>query len=202
MSQLPEQPPSHQKPYPRQPEIPAARARRATASYQKASTGKRFVWAAFGLIGAVALVLGTFIRFNAASNDGATAAPGASVSVEGATTATATETISAPGPTTTMTETARVNDRRPSTTTEGRKTTADASKSEIGDGTYTVGSDIKPGTYKSSGDGRFTCYADTLSRAGSVLEHEMSQGTPIVIRISSSAYMFKSEGCGTWRKIK
>jgi hypothetical protein len=69
-----------------------------------------------------------------------------------------------------------------------------------GDGTFAVGLDIQPGTYKSSD----ACYWVRLSAfdggASGIIANEMSTG-PTVVTIAPSDKGFKSQRCGTWTKI-
>jgi len=96
-----------------------------------------------------------------------------------------------PAPTKTVTVTAAPH-------TEGDDSAQTTSK--ISDGTYVVGSEIKIGNYRSSGGGEF-CYADTETESGKILDQQVFQGSPLVIRITSQAYTFESYRCGTWKKV-
>ncbi len=86
-----------------------------------------------------------------------------------------------------------------------RKTEADepssGSASEIGDGSYLVGSEIQPGTWKSSGVEGGLCYADTQNKGGDILQQEVAAEGSAIIRITEKAYTFKSSGCGSWKKV-
>jgi len=70
------------------------------------------------------------------------------------------------------------------------------------DGTYTVGTDVKPGTYKSSSTSGM-CYWARLSStdgsSGSILANDVSEGQSVVT-IQSSDKAFKTSSCGTWKK--
>src|SRR5664280_1652948 len=70
-----------------------------------------------------------------------------------------------------------------------------------GDGTYTVGTDIKPGTYKSSGGD--TCYWARLSSTdgslGSIIANDVGNGQSVVT-IQASDKAFETNRCGTWKK--
>ena len=76
-----------------------------------------------------------------------------------------------------------------------------------GDGTYIVGSDIKPGRYKTTGpaDSSFpNCYwerdRDLDGGVGSIIANDNTQGqTTVQIRSSDAA--FKTTGCADWVKV-
>ncbi|TSC86236.1 MAG: conserved hypothetical cytosolic protein [Microgenomates group bacterium Gr01-1014_7] len=67
------------------------------------------------------------------------------------------------------------------------------------DGMYIVGTDIQPGTYKSSG--QTSCYyermADFTGGINSTLANENTD-TAAIVTITSSDKGFKSSRCGTW----
>lgn len=73
------------------------------------------------------------------------------------------------------------------------------SKTSFTDGTYIVGTDIQPGTYKSSGQS--SCYwermADFSSGTSSTLANDNTD-TPAIVTILASDKGFKSSRCGTW----
>lgn len=75
-------------------------------------------------------------------------------------------------------------------------------KTVFGDGTYIVGVDIEPGTYKNS-DGD-NCYYKRMSgfsgESGDIISSEYTEDSAI-ITISGSDKGFLSSGCGTWTKI-
>ncbi|WP_328913851.1 MULTISPECIES: hypothetical protein [unclassified Streptomyces] len=72
-----------------------------------------------------------------------------------------------------------------------------------GDGMYKVGTDIAPGTYKSTGNADGMCYwersKDALHGMESITANDNVTGTAIVTVAKSDAY-FKSQGCDDWRK--
>lgn len=75
-------------------------------------------------------------------------------------------------------------------------------RTEFGDGTYIVGKDIKPGTYKS--DGNVVYWARLKNFAGG-LDAIAANGTPNgpeIVNIKASDKGFESSGGGTWTKIK
>jgi hypothetical protein len=76
-----------------------------------------------------------------------------------------------------------------------------------GDGTYVVGTDIKPGLYKTSGpsaSGFGDCYwereKDLSGGFGSILANDNAKGQTTVKVLSSDA-AFKTSGCADWVKI-
>lgn len=75
------------------------------------------------------------------------------------------------------------------------------STSGIGDGSYLVGTEIQPGTWKSSGVEGGLCYADTQNEAGDILQQEVAAEGSVIIRITGKAYTFKSSGCVSWKKV-
>jgi hypothetical protein len=117
-------------------------------------------------------------------------APAATTTVSEKAKAAATVTEkAAPAPTVTVTE--KAPEPKPEPEPE----------EEIGDGSYLVGSDIKPGTWKSSGAEGGLCYADTKTENGGILEQEVANEGSVIIRITKRAYTFESRGCGTWKKV-
>lgn len=74
----------------------------------------------------------------------------------------------------------------------------------ITDGTYLVGEDVEPGTYKTEGPaGGVPCYWERLSNttggAGSILANGMVRG-PSVVTIKDSDAAFHTERCAPWIK--
>jgi hypothetical protein len=69
-----------------------------------------------------------------------------------------------------------------------------------GDGTFMVGTDIDPGTYRAAA--REGCYwARLASLSGSdIAENDISDG-PMLVEISSSDKAFKTSGCATFHKV-
>jgi hypothetical protein len=72
-----------------------------------------------------------------------------------------------------------------------------------GNGMYKVGSDIQPGTYKSTGSADGTCYwertKDALHGVDSITANDNVTGNAVVTITRTDAY-FKSSDCGDWRK--
>jgi hypothetical protein len=75
----------------------------------------------------------------------------------------------------------------------GAKTTIDH------DGTYTVGTDIAPGTYSSAGPvANGTCYWKRLGNPdGALIDNAMSK-KPQVVQIDPTDKAFKTDGCQPW----
>lgn len=74
----------------------------------------------------------------------------------------------------------------------------------IKDGTYLVGIDIAPGTWKSDGGmaSDSLCYAQTTDKAGKTIEGTVGLGGgSVTFKISPDAYKFMADGCGTWKRI-
>lgn len=75
------------------------------------------------------------------------------------------------------------------------------SKTSFGDGTYIVGTDIQPGTYKSSG--QQGCYYARLKGFGGTIDDIITNNNtdnPAIVTISASDKGFQSKSCGTWTK--
>lgn len=77
-----------------------------------------------------------------------------------------------------------------------------SSKTSFGDGTYFVGTDIEPGTYKSSGQPN--CYYARLRGFGGNTDDIISNentDTAAIVTIAPGDKGFSSTRCGTWKKI-
>lgn len=77
------------------------------------------------------------------------------------------------------------------------------SKTSFDEGTYIVGTDIEPGTYKNSGSSG--CYYARLSGFTGDLENIIANGTsdaPTVVTIAQTDAGFDSNGCGTWTRLE
>jgi hypothetical protein len=75
------------------------------------------------------------------------------------------------------------------------------SQASFGDGTYIVGTDFLPGTYKS--DGRTGCYYERLAGFTGALSEVIANentDTAAIVTIAPSDKGFKSARCGTWTK--
>ncbi|WP_234306647.1 hypothetical protein [Streptomyces sp. NRRL F-2799] len=72
-----------------------------------------------------------------------------------------------------------------------------------GDGDFRVGTDIAPGTYRSTGNAHRSCRweraRDAKHRLRSVITNGHTTGTAVVTIRSTDAY-FRSTGCGGWKK--
>jgi len=69
------------------------------------------------------------------------------------------------------------------------------------DGTYSVGTDIAPGTYSSAGPvGSGTCYWKRLSSldGSDIIDNAMSS-KPQLVQINASDTAFKTDGCQPWQ---
>jgi hypothetical protein len=73
------------------------------------------------------------------------------------------------------------------------------SKTSFSEGTYIVGTDIQPGTYRSSGQD--SCYwsrlADFTNGSSSIIANGNS-ATPTIVTITATDRGFSSKRCGTW----
>ncbi len=80
--------------------------------------------------------------------------------------------------------------------------TADA----FGDGTWRVGSEITPGTYRALGDGStMQCSWERLSGFSGLMKDTIALGyepAPVVVTIEPTDAGFKSEHCGRWTKVQ
>lgn len=65
------------------------------------------------------------------------------------------------------------------------------------DGTYLVGTDIQPGSYRSEAGA--DCYWQLGDTSGKIIKNGF-EARPI-ITIPAEAYTFTSTGCGTWEKV-
>ncbi|WP_157858502.1 hypothetical protein [Mycobacteroides immunogenum] len=72
-----------------------------------------------------------------------------------------------------------------------------------GEGTFIVGSEIQPGTYRSvPAKMGYACEWDRLIAAGSPETIAIgTEGGPAVVTIQATDGGFKSHGCQTWQKI-
>ncbi|MEU3411230.1 hypothetical protein ABZ760_08155 [Streptomyces sp. NPDC006658] len=70
-------------------------------------------------------------------------------------------------------------------------------------GMFKVGTDIAPGTYKSTGNADGSCYWERTKDAGqgldSIIANNNVTGTAVVTISASDGY-FKTTGCGDWKK--
>ena len=71
------------------------------------------------------------------------------------------------------------------------------------EGTYIVGTDVEPGTYRNSGG--TGCYYARLSSFHGGVEGIISNGNsdaPVVVEIAPTDAGFKSNRCGSWERIE
>jgi hypothetical protein len=68
------------------------------------------------------------------------------------------------------------------------------------DGTYTVGTDITPGTYSTAGPvGNGTCYWKRMGNPdGALIDNALSK-KPQVVQIEPTDKAFKTDGCQPWQ---
>jgi hypothetical protein len=118
----------------------------------------------------------------------------------------ARQTVATSSPTTVPTT---ATTRPPSTTTIRSTTTTTTpgpATSFRGEGTYRVGVDIAPGTYRTAGPaaGRGLCYwarlSDLSGSFDAILANDNLEG-PGSVTISSSDVGFKTSGCQTWQQV-
>jgi hypothetical protein len=73
-----------------------------------------------------------------------------------------------------------------------------------GNGTFTVGSDIQPGTYKTAGPASAICYyarlKDTSGDFSAIINNNTTQG-PATVTIATTDGAFQTTGCQTWTKV-
>ncbi|MFF0894535.1 hypothetical protein [Streptomyces sp. NPDC003278] len=73
-----------------------------------------------------------------------------------------------------------------------------------GDGEFRVGSDIKPGTYRTTGNTDGTCYweraKDASGEMDSILANDNVSGTSYVT-VKAGDKLFKSNGCADWEAV-
>ena len=85
-------------------------------------------------------------------------------------------------------------------TPDSTNTSTTSGSSSIKDGTWEVGADISPGTYRASGGGG--CYWEILKGppSGDALDNivENDVGSSNVIVTLSDGQWFNTDGCGTW----
>ncbi len=75
-----------------------------------------------------------------------------------------------------------------------------------GDGVYAVNSQLKPGTYRTSGPakGAYNCYweidSDFLGQISSIVDNGNESGQAYVT-VAKSDKGFRTSGCGTWKRV-
>jgi hypothetical protein len=91
----------------------------------------------------------------------------------------------------------------------GTQATKPASDPNVisGDGTFTVGSQVKPGTYRTVvPNDSFDCYYERLKDASGsfdaiIANNNGSPGSQQIVEIKATDKFFKTDGCGTWTKV-
>lgn len=154
------------------------------------------------LIGIGAFVIGILIGSAGDGSSGTTAQPAAGGPIATVTAPGKTVTEAAkPGPTVTVTEAAKPG---PTATVTEKASEPDAQDSAISDGQYEVGTDIKPGRWKTTTkaeENGSLCYADVQS-GGDYLAQELTpKGYTIVSIPNKKGAIFTSKSCGDWKKI-
>lgn len=80
----------------------------------------------------------------------------------------------------------------------------ESAKPSFGDGTYQVGTDIQPGTYRTR-EGSPNCYYERLKDFTGGLNSIIANGNtnnPTIVTIAPSDAGFQSQNCGTWKKLE
>lgn len=76
----------------------------------------------------------------------------------------------------------------------GQRETGD----RLGDGTYVVGKDIKPGAWVVQ-KSKENCYWEVLDNSGGTIDNDfVMASTRLVVELSPSHYAFHTQGCGEW----
>lgn len=167
-------------PFPQQP--PPAQPKR-----------KPFGWVAMIIATASALAIGSCM--GGVAGVAGSGAPQATVTEPGP-----TVTVTQPGPTVTVTQKAEA---------PAEKKEEEPPKEEpagLGDGTYEVGEDIKPGRYKTvvpadSANCYWARMKDDSGELDAIIANENNQpGARVSVTIKKSDGFFKSTGCGDWQK--
>jgi hypothetical protein len=113
----------------------------------------------------------------------------------------------APATTVTVTAAQAAKAAAPVTVTATAPAPSSAAPAGIGDGTYIVGTDIKPGLYKTTGPAASDipdCYwerdRDLEDGINSIIANDNAKG-PTTVKIASTDKAFKTTGCSQWVKI-
>ncbi|MFF4254428.1 hypothetical protein ACFY1L_24805 [Streptomyces sp. NPDC001663] len=84
------------------------------------------------------------------------------------------------------------------------KQAAEKKAAFAGDGDFQVGSDVKPGTYRTTGNGDGMCYweraKDAKGEMDSILANDNVSGTSYVT-VKATDKLFKSTGCKDWEAV-
>jgi hypothetical protein len=70
----------------------------------------------------------------------------------------------------------------------------------IGNGTYIVGRDVRPGRYRSPAPKGSLCYFDQTDDSGKIVDQGVANEGPSIANLRSGL-TFKSSGCQDWQKI-
>lgn len=79
--------------------------------------------------------------------------------------------------------------------------------SSFDEGSYEVGTDIQPGTYKTTGSNLeglpcyWARYSDTSGEFSGLITNELGNG-PMVVTVKPSDAMVQTSGCNTWHKTR
>ena len=118
-------------------------------------------------------------------------------------------TVTAAGATVTQTATETVTATAPAVEAApapAESTPAPVDSSDVaGDGTFLVGTDIKPGTYRSAKPASGNCYWARLRAddggINDIIANNNSSG-PSVVTVRKSDKLFKTQGCEDWTRAK
>jgi hypothetical protein len=199
MADVPSTSPSTQPHHPNAPGWGAGWGNEPSRSPQPPAGGRSRLkaWLTHGATAIVALVVGAAMggAGGSGSGSGSTAH-----SAHPAPTVTVTRTAKAPAPRPAVTVTEKV------TVTPKPARKPGAAASVAGDGTYLVGEDMKPGTYRTAGPADSAipdCYWARMKNASgelnAIIANDNAQGqTRVTVR---KGEYFKTSGCKTWRKV-
>jgi hypothetical protein len=177
MSQPPFQPPPQQQPMQQTPQPPPMQG--------KTPKQKRFGFLAMAVTALISLGVGGAVT---GTGDGTTAA------------------LPAPTVTETVTEPPVEGDAEPAptvTVTEKAEPEAKPEPKGLGEGTYQIGTDAKPGRYKTTVPGDSpNCYwertKDDSGEFGSIIANDNANpGARVSVTLKKGEF-FSSNGCGTW----
>ncbi|MFF4804809.1 hypothetical protein ACFY1U_41605 [Streptomyces sp. NPDC001351] len=86
----------------------------------------------------------------------------------------------------------------------GKAQAAEKKAAFAGDGDFRVGSDVKPGTYRTTGNSDGMCYweraKDAKGETDSILANDNVSGTSYVT-VKATDKLFKSNGCKDWQAV-
>jgi hypothetical protein len=151
------------------------------------------------VIAAVAFAVGAVAGASAGEDESSSAAPSPSPPT-GLFTRTETETVTT-GPTVTVTTGPTVTETITKTATRTVTAEPKAARS-FGDGTWRVGAEVAPGTYRAPGGG--SCYWARLRNFTGGLNSIIANGgfsKNQTVTIQSSDTGFETRDCGTWERI-